>query len=162
MKRPFLSLLVALTALGAWAQAPEPLVFSGPIRFDYVNDGSAAQAPVLATDVSDARAGSLAYIAWSTDDATFTAAEFKAGTSVAGAQRGEAPTQAQTFAYIGIWLSGTAWDDVVAVYFGGPNSLNLLAPAEALTIDGVAGQYRRLVARQSGPQLGGTTISWDF
>ena len=188
-----LLLSAALLALALPAAAQTPLEFSGPLRFDYVHDGSAAQAPLLASDVGGTGAlpaapaattearqyqlrvasdGTLswvtaagepappaAHIAWS-DDATFTEAEFLAGTSVTGARKGVIPTRSSGFGHLGLWLAGTAWGDIVSVLVAGSAFTNSFGSVVSLTVGGVAGQYRATVSRQSGPLLGAETMAW--
>ena len=106
-----------------------------------------------------------AFIGWS-EDATFTAAEFQAGTSVTGDTRGEIPDAGDavsgSFAHLGLWLAGDAWDGIASVRLGsGGFGLSLFAGAEALSIDGVAGKYRRTVARQGHALLSGETLLWE-
>ena len=105
-------------------------------------------------------APAAAYIAWSADTA-FTAAEFKAGTTVSGARQGAVPTGQSGFAYLGLWLAGNAWDSITSITIdNGNNGLNDMEAAVALSIDGVAGKYRRYTARFSGPAAGGDTMRW--
>ena len=100
-----------------------------------------------------------AYIAWSADT-DFTAAEFTAGLGVEGAREGAIPAQTG-FAYLGLWLEGDHWDGVTEITIDhGPNGLSTMVAAAPLAIDGVAGQYRRYIARQSGDVLTGRTMRW--
>ena len=101
-----------------------------------------------------------AYIAWSADT-SFTAAEFKAGTSVENAQQGAIPTQSG-FAYLALWLEGDHWDDIRQIDIGhGPNGLTDLEAAADLAIDGTTGKYRRYTTRISGDVAGGEVLRWQ-
>ncbi|MCY4584331.1 MAG: hypothetical protein OXE50_16280, partial [Chloroflexi bacterium] len=100
-----------------------------------------------------------AYIAWS-DDTAFTAAEFKAGQSVEGANNGAVPAQAG-FAYLALWLEGDHWDVITGITIAnGPDGLHTMEAAVDLAIDGEAGKYRRFTARSYGPTVGGRTLRW--
>ena len=104
-----------------------------------------------------------AYIGWSAD-ATFTAAEFKAGTHVTGATHGAVPSSSisGTFAHLGLWLAGDAWDGITGISLEGAIfGLNLFGDPVALTIDGVAGKYRFTVSRQGHALLSGDDLRWS-
>ena len=99
------------------------------------------------------------YIAWSTDT-VFTAAEFKAGQNVGSAQNGVIPTRAG-FAYLGLWLSANRWDSVREIDIDhGPNGITDLEAATDLTIDGVAGKYRRYTTRIIGDEVSREVLRW--
>ena len=103
-----------------------------------------------------------AYIAWSTD-AAFSAAEFKAGTGIMGAREGIIPAVAsgESFDYLGLWLEGTHWDAVRSLTMNhGVNLLSTLEAAVDLTIDGVAGKYRRFTDQQ-GDRAVGMVLRWS-
>ena len=102
---------------------------------------------------------SNAYIAWS-PDTDFTSAEFLAGTAAGSGQSGVIPTQ-NGFAYLGLWLSADHWDAVRQIDIDhGPNGFSDLAAPVDLTINGVAGQYRRYATRLAGDVAGGATLRW--
>ena len=132
-----------------------------------------SQNPTLQTTVENAhmeaiRLGGAApaptadggHIAWSADT-TFSAAEFLAGTEIAeGAMSGDIPAQTG-FGYLGLWLPGDGWTGIRQIDIDhGPNGLNDLAAPVALTVSGVAGQYRRYNLRQSGDVVSGGTLRW--
>lgn len=102
---------------------------------------------------------SNAYIAWS-PDVNFSAAEFLAGTAAGNAQEGAIPAQVG-FAYLGLWLSADHWDAVRQIDIDhGPNGFSDLAAPVDLTINGVAGKYRRYATRLAGDVAGGATLRW--
>ena len=92
---------------------------------------------------------SNAYIAWSPDTG-FTATEFLAGTAAGSGQAGVIPAQTG-FAYLALWLSADHWDAIRQIDIDhGPNGYSDLAAPVDLTINGVAGQYRRYTTRLAG------------
>lgn len=132
---------------------------------EIAKEAARADAAIAALRAEALPPAAAAFIGWS-EDATFTAAEFKAGTSVTGDARGEIPASPGSisgrFAHLGLWLAGDAWDAIASVRLSsGGFGLNLFAAPEELAIDGVAGKYRRTVARQGHALLGGETLEWD-
>ena len=99
------------------------------------------------------------FIAWS-DDTVFTDAEFKAGQSVGSASQGEIPARSG-FGYLALWLSADHWDPIREIDIDhGPNGITDLESAVDLTINGVAGQYRRYSSRLIGDVVGGEILRW--
>ena len=99
------------------------------------------------------------YVAWSSDIA-FTAAEFKAGTSFTDALAAAIPAQSG-FAYLGQWFIGDEWSDISEVHIDyGQNMFDELSEAVNLTIDGVAGKYRRIAVKLAGTVVGGEILRW--
>ena len=118
----------------------------------YVDDAiaNAGPSPVVGHD---------AFIAWSADT-VFTAAEFQAGTTVDNDNSGEIPDQ-NGFAYLALWIAGDGWDAIRIVDIDhGPNGYDDLEAPIDLTVNGVAGKYRRFTPRLAGDVNSGATLRW--